>query len=94
MIYITAIVKSKPKFVDEVKSILDNMVIQSRKEEACIRYDLHQGMDNESLFVFYEIWQNQAGLDRHNEQPYIKAFGASVPEKLEEVPTIYLTRKL
>ena len=55
MIYITAIVKSKSAYLDEVKSVLENMVIETRKEKACIKYDLHQGIEDKKQFVFYEI---------------------------------------
>lgn len=87
-IYLTAIIKIKPEHFNEVKSILDNMVIQTRKETACLQYDLHQGIDDKNVFVFYEIWENQEGLDKHNNQSYIKEFGAIVKEKLQELPQI------
>lgn len=93
-IYITAIIKSKPEHTAEVAQVLENMVTQTRKETACIRYDLHQGIEDKNLFVFYEIWENQQGLDRHNEQLYIKAFGQSAVEKLQEKPGIYLLEKI
>lgn len=93
-IYITAIVESKPEFQPEVKSVLENMVEHTRKESACISYDLHQDIENENRFVFYEIWKNQQGLYNHNEQPYIKAFGNLAKEKLREKPIILLTYKI
>ena len=91
MIYITAIVKTKSAYLDEVKLVLENMVIQTRKEEACLQYDLHQGIEDKNQFVFYEIWKSEKGLAQHNQQAYIQAFGALVDEKLQEEPQIYLT---
>lgn len=41
-IYLTAIIKSKPEHTAEVLQILGNMVTQTRKETACIKYDLHR----------------------------------------------------
>lgn len=90
-IYLTAIIKIKSEHFNEVKSILENMVLQTRKETACLQYDLHQGIDDKNVFVFYEIWENQQGLDSHNNQPYIKEFGAIVKEKLQELPQIIKT---
>lgn len=49
-IYITAIVESKPGFLTEVKPVLENMVVQTRKESACISHDLHQDIENKNLF--------------------------------------------
>lgn len=87
-IYLTAIIKSKPEYTTEVLAQLQDMVINSRTESACLQYDLHRDIDDENTFVFYEIWQTAEELAAHNEQPYIKAFGAIVNEKLQEPPTI------
>ncbi|RZL39798.1 MAG: antibiotic biosynthesis monooxygenase [Pedobacter sp.] len=93
-IYLTAVIKSKPECFEEVALVLKNMVVHTRKETACLQYDLHQDMNDKNVFVFYEIWQNQRGLDLHNEQSYIKEFVALANDKLEEKPAIYLTEKL
>ncbi|MGL5275785.1 putative quinol monooxygenase [Myroides sp.] len=92
-VIITAIIKAKPSFKEEVHSTLLNMVEQTRKEEACILYDLHQDLSDTNTFIFYEIWQDQEGLDKHNQQPYIKEFGSLIKSHLQEQPQIYLTKK-
>ncbi|MCE7054696.1 antibiotic biosynthesis monooxygenase [Algoriphagus sp. AGSA1] len=93
-VYLTAIIKSKPEHTEEVAQVLGDLVIQSRKETACIQYDLHQSIEDKNIFVFYEIWKNQQGLDLHNEQLYIREFGKLADEKLAEKPTVYLTQKI
>ena len=94
MIYLTAVIKAKPEYREDVTVVLQNMVIETRKEDANIQYDLHQGSQDENTFVFYEIWRDQQGLDEHNQQSYILEFGKLVVEKLQEIPQIYLTKKL
>lgn len=91
-IYLTAIIKSKEEFRNEVLEVLQNMVTETRKEEANELYMLHEGIEDKNQFIFYEIWKNEEGLKQHNEQSYIKAFGALVDEKLQEKPQIYLTQ--
>ncbi|MFC6100932.1 putative quinol monooxygenase [Olivibacter domesticus] len=93
-IYLTAIIKTKPEHFTEVLTVLQNMVQETRKEEACIQYDLHQEKEDENIFIFHEIWKDQAGLDSHNQQSYILAFGQLAKEKLQETPQIYLTNKI
>ena len=93
-IYLTAIIKSKPDFLSEIKSTLENMVVHSRQEMACLQYDLYQSIEDENIFTFYEIWENQESLTQHNEQPYIKAFENLAKEKLQETPLIYVTQKI
>lgn len=90
-IYLTAIIKSKEEHQAEVFEVLQNMVKETRKEEACELYSLHQGIEDKNQFVFYEIWKSEEGLAQHNQQSYIKAFGALVEEKLQEKPQIYTT---
>lgn len=91
-IYLTAIIKAKPQFKTEVLNILNNMVLQTNKEEACELYTLHQSIEDENTFVFYEIWNNQEGLDFHNNQSYLQEFGKIIDEKLEDKPLIFKTK--
>ncbi|GAB3800707.1 putative quinol monooxygenase [Spirosoma humi] len=93
-IHLTAIIKSKPEHTEEIKSVLQNLVVQSRKETACLQYDLHQSTASSNIFIFHEIWEDESGLARHNEQPYLKAFGEIVDEKLQEKPAIYVTEPI
>lgn len=91
-IYLTAIIKSKPDTVDQLRTILLDMVSNSRKEEACIQYDLHESAAD-LTFVFQEEWKDQAGLDQHDQQAYILTFVAQAPTLTDEI-VIYKTSKL
>lgn len=71
MISITAILKSKPENLIEVQNMLTHLVSETRKEAACIRYDLHT---SENVFILWEEWKDQVGLDLHNNQSYLKEF--------------------
>ncbi|PJJ62977.1 putative quinol monooxygenase [Chryseobacterium geocarposphaerae] len=90
-IYLTAIIKAKEEYREEVLEVLQHMVKETMKEEANELYALHQGIEDKNQFVFYEIWKSKEGLAQHNQQPYIQAFGALADEKLQEKPQIYLT---
>ena len=91
-LYLTAIVKSKKETTAELRALLLDMVSNSRKEAACIQYDLHEAADQET-FIFQEEWKDQASLDFHNSQPYILAFVARAAELTEDI-VIYKTDKL
>lgn len=93
-IYLTATLNSKPEFTEEVKAVLENMVAESRKEETCIRYDLHQGIDDKTRFVFWEIWESKEALEKHNQQPYIRAFLELASEKLQAAPEVFLLDRI
>lgn len=91
-IYLTAILKSKKESIQDLKSILDNMVLNTRKEEAYEKYELQQSLDDETIFIFHEIWKSKEGLDAHNQQPYIQEFVEKVPDLLEKPAEIYLAK--
>lgn len=93
-VYLTATLKSKPEFLEDVTSILHTMVEESRKEPTCLKYDLHQGIEDKTQFVFWEIWESKEALEQHNQQHYIQAFREIVPEKLQTVPEVFLLDKI
>jgi quinol monooxygenase YgiN len=73
-INLTVIIKSKPEYREELKLVLKNLVDNSTKEAACLRYDLHQNIEDPNVFIFHEIWKNKEGLDLHKEQSYSLEF--------------------
>lgn len=89
-IYLTATLSSKPEFTEEVKTFLQHMVVESRKDTGCIQYNLHQGIGDQNLFVFQEIWESKAALDAHNQQPHIRKFLELAETKLQAAPAVYL----
>lgn len=93
-IYLTAIIRIKPEHQSVVSVLLKKMVRETRKEAACIQYDLHQAIKDPNTFVFYEIWEDQIGLDSHNQQEYIKEFTRFTEGKLQQQPQLFLTDKI
>lgn len=93
-INLTAIIKSKPESREEVKVLLLNMVENSKKEKACLQYDLHQNQEDDAVFIFHEIWENEAGLELHNTQPYIQKFIRESGNLISEPILIYKTDKI
>lgn len=91
---LTAIVKSKPDHTEEVKIYLLNMVVNSKKEEACLQYELHQNSEEPNIFVFHEIWKDEKSLEEHNNKSYIQDFVKASETLLEENVIIYKTQKI
>ncbi|MEH7890089.1 putative quinol monooxygenase [Elizabethkingia meningoseptica] len=93
-IYLTAILKAKKDKRNELLPILQNMVVNTLKEKACLKYELQQGIEDENIFIFHEIWKNAEGLEQHNQQDYIKAFSLKAEELLDEPAQLYLANLL
>jgi len=91
MISITAIIKSKKENTEVVKEMVYNLVNNTRTETACIRYDLHY---TENVFIIWEEWTNQAGLDIHNSQPYLLDFIAKSENLLATPIQVYKTTQV
>lgn len=90
-IYLTVVVKAKPEHQQEIKDLLYSLQVLSKKEEACIEYDVHQNIDDENTFILNEKWESLDGLDLHNEQSYSKEFFASF-DKLQEQSIFYRSK--
>lgn len=54
-----------------VKSELIKVLEETRKEDGCIRYDLHQDIENPNILMFYEIWETTAAWKAHDEKEHI-----------------------
>lgn len=91
MISITAIIKSKKENTEVVKEMVHNLVTNTRKEAACIRYDLHY---SENVFIIWEEWTDQAGLDIHDSQPYLIDFIAESEDLLAAPIQVYKTTEV
>lgn len=53
-IYLTVTIKGKQEKAEELKELLLNMVANSRKEKACLQYDLHQQVED-NVFIFQRM---------------------------------------
>jgi quinol monooxygenase YgiN len=93
-INLTVILKSKLENREEMKAVLENLVENSRKEAACLQYDLHQNIEDPNIFVFHEVWKNKEGLDLHKEQLYSLKFNKNAEDFLQEKAIIYSTSRI
>jgi quinol monooxygenase YgiN len=68
----------------QLKQELQNLTSRSRSEDGCITFDLHQCVDNEAQFLFYENWASREALNKHLETPHVKNFLNQADELLAE----------
>ncbi|MGQ7946813.1 putative quinol monooxygenase [Flavobacterium sp. WC2509] len=93
-INLTVIIKSKFGYREELKAVLENLAENSKKEKACLQYDLHQNIDDQNIFILHEVWKNKEGLDLHKEQPYFLKFDHTSELFLEEKIVVYVTSRI
>lgn len=70
--YVSATVAAKDGCEAALEKELASIVEEVRKEDGCIRYDLHRS-DYGNVFFFYEIWESPAHLAAHAKAPHMDA---------------------
>ena len=68
--------------IELIKLELLKLIEQTRAEEGCINYDLHQNNENPAHFTFYENWESrelwQAHMGNQHLADYMTATEGSV----------------
>lgn len=82
-IRIVATIIAKNQDIEFVKAAAKAIVEPSNRDEGCIQYELHQDNNNLNTFVFFEIWKNQASLDKHNVTTHLKDFLEKIKDKVD-----------
>jgi quinol monooxygenase YgiN len=74
----------------ELRELLLSLIEPSRSDEGCIDYDLHQSIEEPTIFVFYENWSSREHLNRHSATPHVQAFRSKATDLLAEPPQLTL----
>ena len=93
-IVLVARMRVRPDAVEKTKAAVLAVVEPSRAEEGCLNYDVHQAIDEPTVFVWHETWVNKAALDAHFAMPYFEALFAEVTHYMEEPTQITLSRMI
>lgn len=88
MIVITATVHAKTGKESQFQAELQKLVVETRKEEGCLQYDLHRGAEDAGAFLFYERWRDADAIEAHFKTPHIAAVFALIDEMADAPPVI------
>ncbi|NJP12253.1 MAG: antibiotic biosynthesis monooxygenase [Leptolyngbyaceae cyanobacterium RU_5_1] len=91
---IIARIKAKPGLEDRMQQDLLNLLAPTRTESDCITFDLLIDTTDPTVFVLYENWKDQAALDAHFQQPYVKQVLKAYEEMLAEPIEVMTLSKL
>lgn len=87
VVSVVARLKANDGMEGRLKEEASKLVEPTRSEEGCLNYDLHQGIEDPTVFFFYENWRSQQDLDEHLEMPYLQEFA----QKLEDIGELEIT---
>ena len=87
-IRIVAKVVANPDSVDQVCSILSDLVEPTRQESGCISYELLQNRTDPTDFTFVEEWETDAAIDAHLTSKHIRDALMKLPGLISSDPDI------
>lgn len=71
-----AVITARPGAESDLKAGLLELAAQVRTEAACQLYELYESTEHPGCFIMHERWEDEAGLQAHNQMPHMAAFGA------------------
>ncbi|GAA4719461.1 putative quinol monooxygenase [Brevibacillus fulvus] len=92
-ITVTAVLRAKAGKEQQLREELLKVVPLSRKEAGCIEYNLHQSLEDQRVFLFYETWKDEEALKSHAETEHYQQYRQNT-EPLLESREVYRVRKL
>jgi len=86
--------RAAPGRIDDLRRALLGVVGATRAEDGCLRYDLHDSIDDADVLAFYEIWATPAAHAAHDRTPHIVDLVARLPELTAEPPRVLRLRRI
>ena len=65
---------AKEGHTEQLKHLLEAMVVPSRDEEGCLKYNIYQIEHEPTRFIVIEAWENEDALDGHKESKHYKHY--------------------
>lgn len=67
-------IKAKQGRQEELKSLLLEMASKSSQDRGCLEYEVLWDKDDDTVFMFREVWESQTDADNHVTMPYLPPF--------------------
>ncbi|MFA5471825.1 MAG: putative quinol monooxygenase [Acholeplasmataceae bacterium] len=77
--------------IDFVKQELLKILEPTRKEQGCLKYDLHQDLEDPSIFMFYEVWETKEAWMAHDTKKHILDFKKNIEGAVNQISVNKLT---
>jgi quinol monooxygenase YgiN len=91
-IVLIARLKVKKDSVEQAKQAALAIVEDSRAEKGCLNYDFHQAIDDETVFIWHETWENKEAIDAHGKSNHFDDFSRQIKDLTSEPLQITLAK--
>jgi len=75
---------AKGDHIEQLKKMLEAMVLPSRQEEGCLKYNIYQIESAPERFIVIEAWENEDALEGHKNSKHYKHYKAHYEVHTEE----------
>jgi quinol monooxygenase YgiN len=80
---IVAVLTARPGAADQLRTLLDGMLVPSRAEAGNLRYDLWQDQNEPTRFVLDELYASSEAVAAHRATQHFQAYLAAIGDLAE-----------
>lgn len=84
----------KPENLDDARHAILGIMSATRAEPGCRAFTLHDDREGGGRLYLYEVWDSEAALAAHHDQPYTQAVFDSYREWLSEPVELTTLRRI
>ena len=84
----------KPEHFDAARQAVLGIIGKTRAERGCRAFTLHDDREGGGRLYLYEVWDSEAALADHHDQPYTQAVFQSYQEWLAEPVELTMMRRI
>jgi len=88
------ICRAKAGHEEELGRRMAELVLPTRAEQGCLRYELYRDLHDPAVWIFCEAWTTGAALDAHAASAHLKAFLASTEAIRDGLPNSFATMRV
>ncbi|SFI62943.1 Quinol monooxygenase YgiN [Kaistella treverensis] len=88
-LYIVALFQFKENDIMDALELLKKLVIETRKEEGCLQYDLVEDRENKGVFFIVELWESEEHHHQHNGTDHLMSFRMQSTSMLQKSAEVY-----
>ena len=93
-IYLSAVIHIKENSMMDAIELLKKLVIETRKENGCIQYDLYEDHRDKGVFFIHETWETSEDLHNHQVSDHMMKFRDGISSLLEKPNIVYVGNKI
>lgn len=81
-IRVVAHLQAHPDKANELRELLEGLVVPTRQEVGCVSYELLESLEDPAKFTFVEEWTSEEALRAHLGTEHVQYALASFPDLL------------